>query len=306
MQISRLFEIVYILMNKKNATARELCERFEVSQRTIYRDIETLCQAGIPIYTTKGKGGGIALMENFVLNKSVLSEQEQSEILSALSLLKITTKEDNGQILDKLGALFGNKRTDWIEVDFSNWNSTEEDKQKFSLLKDAILNYNVITFLYYNSNGEKTSRCVEPYKLVFRSQAWYLFGYCRDRKDTRYFKASRIRELHMEDEHFQMSQRAYRSCSEPPATVTYEGLPVHLHISSEMGYRVYDEFSREDISVNADGSFDIHTTLGEGSWLAGYLMSYENYLEVLEPHWLREEMIRKYTSALDRYQPRQS
>jgi predicted DNA-binding transcriptional regulator YafY len=154
MQISRLFEIVYILMNKKSTTAKELSEHFEVSSRTIYRDIETLCQAGIPIYTTKGKGGGISLMENFVLNKSVLSEQEQNEILSALSLFKVTTNEDSGQALSKLGALFGNKRSDWIEVDFSNWNSTEEDKHKFSLLKDSIMNYCVITFQYYNSNGE--------------------------------------------------------------------------------------------------------------------------------------------------------
>ncbi len=303
MQISRLFEIVYILMNKKNTTARELCERFEVSQRTIYRDIEVLCQAGIPIYTTKGKGGGISLMENFVLNKSVLSEQEQNEILSALNLFKVTTNEDNGQVLSKLGALFGNKRSDWIEVDFSNWNSTEEDKYKFSLLKNAIINNCVISFQYYNSNGEKSVRSVEPYKLVFRSQAWYLFGYCRNRKDIRYFKVSRIRELHQENEHFQMNQKAYRSCSEPPVTVMYKSLSVHLRISSEMGFRVYDEFPEEAIRLEADGSFDIRTTLGEGRWLAGYLMSFEDYLEVLEPQQLREEMARKYKNALNRYQP---
>ncbi len=304
MQISRLFEIVYILMNKKNTTARELSERFEMSQRTIYRDIETLCQAGIPIYTTKGKGGGISLMENFILNKSVLSDQEQNEILSALSLFKVTTNEDNGQVLSKLGALFGNKRSDWIEVDFSNWNSTEEDKNKFSLLKDAIINYCVITFHYYNSNGERSLRSVEPYKLVFKSQAWYLFGYCRDRKDTRYFKVSRIRDLQKEEEHFQMSQRAYRSCSEPPATVSYKGLPVLLRISPEMGFRVYDEFPQEAIKLNEDGSFDIRTTLGEGSWLIGYLMSFEDYLEVLEPQKLRDELIRKHNNILNRYQAR--
>lgn len=302
MQISRLFEIVYILMNKKGTTARELSERFEVSSRTIYRDIETLCQAGIPIYTTQGKGGGISLMENFVLNKSVLSEQEQNEIISALSLLKVTTNEDSGQVLSKLGALFGNKRSDWIEVDFSNWNSTEEDKYKFSLLKDSIMNYCVITFQYYNSNGEHSIRRVEPYKLVFRSQAWYLFGYCKDRKDVRYFKISRICELHREDEHFQMSPKAYRSCSEPPATVTYHSIPVHLRISSEMGFRVYDEFPQEAIRVEPDGSFDIHANLEENHFLAGYLMSFEDYLEVLEPQHLREEMITKYKHSLERYQ----
>ena len=145
MQISRLFEIVYILMNKKSTTAKELCEHFEVSQRTIYRDIDTLCQAGIPIYTTKGKGGGIALMDNFVLNKSVLSEQEQNEILAALSGFKVATNTASNQVLHKLGALFGNKSTEWIEVDFSNWNNNEPDKNKFNLIKETILNHKVFT-----------------------------------------------------------------------------------------------------------------------------------------------------------------
>ncbi|MDF2487346.1 MAG: transcriptional regulator, partial [Herbinix sp.] len=107
LQISRLFEIVYILMNKKNTTAKELCDHFEVSRRTIYRDIETLCQAGIPIYTMKGKGGGISLMDNFVLNKSVLSEQDQDDILTALSGFKAATNADTDQVINKLGALFG-------------------------------------------------------------------------------------------------------------------------------------------------------------------------------------------------------
>ena len=132
MQISRLFEIVYILMNKKNTTAKELSEHFEVSQRTIYRDIDTLSQAGIPIYTNKGKGGGIGLMEHFVLNKSVLSEQEQNDILSALQGFKVTSYSDTNQVLSKLNSLFGSKNTDWIEVDFSYWNSKEEDKPKCS------------------------------------------------------------------------------------------------------------------------------------------------------------------------------
>ena len=301
MQISRLFEIVYILMNKKNTTAKELGEHFEVSQRTIYRDIETLCQAGIPIYTTKGKGGGIALMENFVLNKSVLSEREQNDILSALSGFKAITKEDTGQALSKLGAMFGNKRSDWIEVDFSNWNRTEEDKDKFNLLKDSIMSCNVIAFYYYNSNGEKSFRSIEPYKLVFRSQAWYLFGYCRDRQDVRYFKVSRMRDLKVENENFQINQKAFLTSAEPPVTITYPKLSVHLRVSSEMGYRVYDEFPQESISINEDGSFDIRSVLEYGNWIPGYLMSYEEHLEVLEPAELREQVIQKYQRALERY-----
>ncbi|WP_243145627.1 helix-turn-helix transcriptional regulator, partial [Clostridium neonatale] len=101
MQINRLFEIVYILLNKKSITAKELSEHFEVSQRTIYRDIDTLCECGIPIYTSKGKGGGIGLLDSFILNKSILSEDEQNEILCALKSLQATNYKDNNSVLSK-------------------------------------------------------------------------------------------------------------------------------------------------------------------------------------------------------------
>ncbi len=300
MQISRLFEIVYILMNKKNATAKELCEHFEVSQRTIYRDIETLCQAGIPIYTTKGKGGGISLMDNFVLNKSVLSEQEQDEILAALSGFRAATNKDSDRVINKLGALFGNKSSDWIEVDFSNWSSNEMDKNKFNQMKAAILSHNVLGFHYYNSNGQESHRSIEPYKLLFRGQAWYLCGYCRSKKDNRYFKVNRIRDLQVEDETFTPNPSLTKPSGEPSETVSYPMLPVVLKLDAEMGYRVYDEFPGEHIQRNSDGSFLVRTILQGGSWLTGYLMSFEDHLEIMEPLELREEVLQKYRNALSK------
>jgi predicted DNA-binding transcriptional regulator YafY len=300
MQISRLFEIVYILLNKKTVTARELSEHFEVSQRTIYRDIETLCQAGIPIYTNKGKGGGIALMEHFVLNKSLLSDREQNEILSALQGLKATSYADTDKILSKLSTIFGSKNPDWIEVDFSYWNSNAEDKEKFQQLKEAILNHRVIRFDYYNSYGQESHRTLEPGKLIFKGQAWYLYGYCRDKKDERFFKISRMKALQSEDEVFQ--PRPFVLPEEKEA-----GLKANLlrefvfKADSEVAYRIYDEFSKEDIERMDDGSFLVHAKLAAGSWLTGYLMSYEDHIEVLEPESLREQLIAKYNNALKKY-----
>lgn len=298
MQISRLFEIVYLLMNKKNTTARELCEHFEVSQRTIYRDIEILCQAGIPIYTTKGKGGGISLMENFVLNKSVLSEEEQKEILSALSGFHAATNTDTNQVLNKLNTLFGVKQFDWIEVDFSNWNRNEEEKQKFHELKEAILNLNVICFHYYNSYGQASQRTVEPYKMIFRGQAWYLYGYCRGKMDFRYFKTTRIRELLVQKEHYNYHPQNASSNEEPPNPSANQTVEVKLKIDAEFGYRVYDEFPIEAISQFPDGSFLIQATMTTGNWLMGYLMSYEDHIEILQPKELREQLVKIYNNAL--------
>jgi predicted DNA-binding transcriptional regulator YafY len=300
MQISRLFEIVYILMNRKLTTAKELCEHFEVSQRTIYRDIETLCQAGIPIYTNKGKGGGIGLMENFILNKSILSEQEQSNILSALQGLKATGYEDTGQVLSKLNALFGNKNTDWIEVDFTYWNSSEEDKLKYKILKEAILNHKVIEFDYFSSKGEESRRILEPLKLVFRAQAWYLYGYCRSRCALRYFKISRINNLDLIEETFTPA-----IIDRPDEELSFHTnapmINLVLRIDADMAFRVFDEFPKNSITKNKDGSFTIDYNVLAGNWMTGYLMSYEDRIEVLEPLWLRKQLIEKYKNALSKY-----
>jgi predicted DNA-binding transcriptional regulator YafY len=300
MQINRLFEIVYLLMNKKATTAKELSDHFEVSQRTIYRDIETLCQAGIPIYTTKGKGGGIGLMDHFVLNKSVLSSQEQNEILAALHGLKATNYTETDQVLSKLNSLFGTENADWIEVDFSYWNSNEEDKMKFAQIKNAILNHKIILFDYFNSYGQESHRSIGPMKLIFRGQAWYLLGYCLEKKDNRYFKITRMKNLQVTQQEF-ITPSIEAKTEDLPSPNYYDTVPLLLRIDAEMAYRIYDEFPKDAIQRMDDGSFLVHTSMKSGGWLTGYLMSYEDHIEVLEPVELKDNLIQKYKNALSKY-----
>lgn len=125
MKINRLFEIVYLLMDKKSMTAKDLAAHFEVSVRTVLRDIDTLAVAGIPIYTTQGKGGGVRLMDGYVLSKSVLTDKEQTDILSALQSLHAVSVPDVEPVLGKLRALFNKNATSWIDIDFSPWESGE-------------------------------------------------------------------------------------------------------------------------------------------------------------------------------------
>jgi len=181
MQTGRLFEIIYLLLNKERVTARELAERFGVSTRTIYRDIDTISLAGIPVYTEKGKGGGISLLPDFVLSKSVFSEQEQNEILSMLHGLSQLQSADSAQLLQKLSAIFNKTAANWLEVDFSDWNFEREDF--WSDLKTAILSRRIAEFDYYSTYSEKTHRRVEPIQLWFKSKAWYLRAYDLTRKD---------------------------------------------------------------------------------------------------------------------------
>lgn len=196
MQVNnRLFEIIYILMQKKKATAKELAEKFEVSTRTIYRDIEILSRANIPVYATKGKEGGIGLLDGYVLNKSILSEEEQDQILFALQGIKKVRGKEEKDILEKLSTLFNKEINDWIKVDFSNWEKDNEQEERFDMIKKAILDKNLIKFTYYNSNGESSKRTVEPLQIWFKDKAWYLISYCRLKEDYRIFKITRVKEI---------------------------------------------------------------------------------------------------------------
>ena len=207
MQINRLFEIVYILLDKKNVTSRELAERFEVSTRTIYRDVETLSAAGIPIYMKKGRGGGISLLSNFVLNKTVITDAEKEDILSSLKAIEAIDFSQTETTLNKLSSLLGEAKADWIEVDFSAWSNTQNEKDIFNMLKTAVLKKYIVFFSYASAKKQTSQREVEPLKLCFKGGAWYLYGYCCDRKDVRFFKLRRIRELSVSTKEFKRKRR---------------------------------------------------------------------------------------------------
>lgn len=300
MNINRLFKIVYILINRKNITAKELAEQFEVSKRTIYRDIDTLTMSGIPIYTTKGKGGGIHILPEFILNKSLLSSSEQNEILSSLQGLNALNVSNLNSVLDKLSSLFNKHDTNWIDVDFSNWGNNFNIKENFKLLKNSIIEKIIIKFNYYNSRGEKSIRIVEPLKLVFRGQSWYLYGYCTLKKDYRMFKLTRIKSLSCLSQNF---NREVPNNIWPNVDNSYKKtmITLILKICPEMMYRLFDEFEVENIKSNSDGTFTAKASVPKGTWIYGYIMSFGEYAEVLEPSYIKKEMVNKFKNALKNY-----
>jgi len=285
MQTGRLFEIIYILLNKKKVSAGELAAELGVSRRTICRDIDTLSVAGIPIYTEKGKGGGISLLPNFVLNKSILSEQEQNEILSALHGLSNIKTDETDQVLRKLSTVFNRPAANWLEVDFSGW-SHENDY--FNDFKIAILERRITQFDYYNSYGDKTFRRVEPIQLWFKSRSWYLKGFCLTKQDIRLYKLSRIKHLIVTGESFDLRETPAAS-DDPAQDSAYEqqDITLKLRIAPEMAYRVYDEFYESMAEKQPDGSFLVTVTWPEDQWVYGFLLSFGKHIEVLEPAHIR-------------------
>ena len=200
MQIERLLDITFYLLDKRSVTASELAGRFGVSKRTVYRDIDALSLSGIPIYTSKGNGGGIKVMDGFILNKSMLSEREQKEILSALRVLLTVKTDETDHTLKKLEAFFSRAAPDWFEVDFTRWGP--DSGEAFASIKTAIFENRVLKFDYYSAYGEKTRRRVIPHKLWFKSHSWYLKGFCLEKNASRLFKLTRIRDIVVTDEVF--------------------------------------------------------------------------------------------------------
>ena len=300
MQINRLFEIVYLLMDKKNMTAYELASHFEVSKRTILRDIDTLTMAGIPIYTMQGKGGGISIQDKFILNKTVITENEQQQILFALQGMTATQHIETESILSRLKSLFEKADSDWIEVDFSRWGNNATDRAKFDSLKNALLNERAISFSYSSSCGETTDRKVYPLKLVFKSKSWYLQAFCLLKNDYRTFKISRMMNVKMLTDTF--DNRAFPTPEiEPPEYQSPHLIEVKLYFEPHVAYRVYDEFDEQHITKNEDGSFIVTMSLPNDYWLYDYILSFGAAIEVLEPQIVRDEILRQTEKIKNKY-----
>lgn len=292
MKDNRLFRILYYILEKGKVTANELADKFEVSVRTIYRDIDSISSAGIPIYALQGKGGGIEIAEDFVLSKSLLSENEKQQIMSALQGLDNTTIQRENELLTKLSALFKMKNTSWIEVDFNNWQNNKMYEKTFDNIKSAILSKNIISFTYFSSNEKETDRSVKPVRLLFKSQDWYLYALCLLRNDFRYFKLSRIKNLEIHTEKFDDSFENVILKKEMPHENT-----VHIKVKFDrkVAFRVYDEINGE-ITEDNDGNLYSEIEIPNDYNLYNYIFSFGDGAEVLEPKEIRmqiKEMINK-------------
>jgi predicted DNA-binding transcriptional regulator YafY len=217
-KINRLLEITLILLNKKAVTAGELAARFGVSTRTIYRDIDDLSASGVPVFTNKGSSGGISLLENYAINRTLLTDHERDSLLLALKTLQATRYPEIDAIMEKIGAVFKQAgAADWVQVEFSPWGSGPNEENKFFDIKRAILECRVTGFDYINVNGILSRRKTEPMLLLFKGQAWYVWGYCRTKHDFRTFRISRIRNIEVTGDKFVRRPLANAREEEPEA-----------------------------------------------------------------------------------------
>ena len=293
MQPQRLFEIVYLLMDRGTSTTAELAAKLEVSERTVRRDVDALSAAGVPVYMTRGKGGGVHLMDGYVLDRSVLSEREQSDIMAALSALNRTgaSGEASDETAARLGRLFQHENVDWLDMDFSFWGAPPNYRAAFDAIRNATIGRHPLSFAYFDATGNRTERTVEPAQLVFKESSWYVRAWCREREAWRTFKLFRI---------------DWETIDVAPDTFEARPMPAFdegghmkgtdrlvMRFAPEAESRVREEFAPETIEREADGSWRVTLACDIGERTRSYLLSFGPLLEVLEPAdvraWLREQ-----------------
>lgn len=283
----RLFQMVYYLLDKGKTTAPELAEKFEVSIRTIYRDIDVLSSVGIPVYTIQGKGGGICLPEHFILNRSLITAAEQDQLLIALQGIRGLDEGSSQLLLKKLGAVFQKQTTNWLEIDFSDWQQQKEEG--FRKLKQAIFQKKRIEFTYFSQTSIESTRKVEPLKLIFKAREWYLFAYCCTKEDNRLFKLKRIRKLLLTEEVFERS--APESVLQPEKIYTAEKQLVKLAFAPDLAYHVYENF--DTIEEADDGRLFVAADYPINEGFYRFLLSFGNQVEVLAPAFIRKTLSEK-------------
>ncbi|MGI2294341.1 helix-turn-helix transcriptional regulator [Paenibacillus sp. GXUN7292] len=296
MKLERLMTITILLLNRKRVQAQELADQLEVSLRTIYRDLDSLGQAGIPIVSYTGMEGGYEIMDSFRLDRQLLSFDELTALSTALRGLESTKAYDRSNmdlLLGKVGAMVAQAEQgragegDRIHIDFTPWKNSEEDQGRYDSLRQAVNERKLIRFKYTSRTGGEQEREVEPMALVLKNYAWYLHGYCRLRDDYRIFKLTRIRELSLQAETFLRRAESLAQLNErwkiPTIYEANERFAVVLLFKASAAVSVMDHFDEKDIEQLPDGQLLVRTTYSNERWLIRTVFHYMTDVTLLEP-----------------------
>lgn len=301
MKIDRMIGILSILLQNEKTTAPELAKIFEVSRRTIGRDIEALCNAGIPIFTVQGSGGGIRIMDGYRMNRTILTSKDMQMILAGLrSLDSVSGSNYYRQLMEKIqtGASDFVSGRDSIFIDLSSWYK-ETLAPKIKLIQDAIEERKLLSFHYYAPKGE-SKRMIEPYYLIFKWSSWYVWGFCTEKKDFRMFKLNRMDLLNKDSTNFTAKEVPL------PDFSTEKIFPVEMKVKAlfceELKWKLVEEFGANCFTKNEDGRLLFSADYTDKKNLLCWLLTFGDQVEVLEPAEVKDEMIRIAKNILHKYE----
>jgi len=300
MKVDRLVSIIMILLDKERIGAQELADTFEVSSRTIYRDIDAINMAGIPVCSVPGVGGGFEIMQKYKIDKKIFSTADLSAILMGLSGLSNVIRGDElVNALAKVKSFIPADRANDIElkanqihIDLSPWMGNRNIQPYLEMIQTALQQSRLLSFEYADRYGNKTVRTAEPYQLVLKSNHWYLQGYCHKRNDFRLFKLSRISNLLMQEEIFTPRdyQKPILEFEEILATMQTE---IKIRVHKSVMDRVLDFCPYEHFSPDGDEHYIVRFPFIENDYYYNILFSFGNKCECLEPLHIRTEMKRR-------------
>ena len=300
MKIDRLIGILSILLQKDMVTAPELAEHFEVSRRTINRDIEALSKAGIPIQTLQGSGGGISIMKGYRMDRTLLTSKDMQMILAGLrSLDSVSGSGYYGQLMEKIqtGSSELISGRDSVLIDLSSWYKTSL-APKISTIQDAIEKRHILDFYYYAPSGE-SERSIEPYYVVFKWTSWYVYGWCLKRKDYRLFKLNRMDKVRETENGFTCRNAPVPDLSSElvyPRNIILKAL-----FDPDMKWRLVEEFGPDCYEVQKDGRLLLIRDYSDIENLTMWMLTFGDKVEVLDPPEVRNKLKNMAESMIQIY-----
>jgi predicted DNA-binding transcriptional regulator YafY len=303
MKLERLISMIYKLLNHEVLSASMLAEEYQVSQRTIYRDIDVLCAAGFPIISHQGYKGGYGIMDGYKMDKSLLGAYDVDALITVLSSLSTVFKDKRAQgTIERLQTIGHEQQTPSLAVDLET-SRTEPDA--LGHLRTGITQRKLVRFDYINANNERTTRDLEPLWLHFKYRNWYVYGFCRARRDYREFRLSRMMNVLLTQESFQPRQVMPKETSSVNTDWSDQLQDVVLRVGPTALAEALDQFQQADKQFHPDGSMLLRIPVYkplEARWLWSILLSFGSGAEVLEPLALREILKEQLQHTLQLYE----
>ncbi|MBQ4841632.1 YafY family transcriptional regulator [Bacillus safensis] len=295
MKIDRILSIVMLLISKKQIQAKDLAELHEVSVRTIYRDIETINQAGIPVVTTQGAGGGISLVDDYRLEKKLFTDDDIELILTALeSMSSAYSFKESEHVLKKIKSLIPSptdesEKQHHVFIDLSSWGKDSQAEKKLQLIHTAASAHQFIQFTYRNAKGETLPRKVEPYTLVLKGRHWYLYAFCCVKNDFRLFKLTRMTDLitisaYFRPKRIKNEEKPWNdSWHEEPSVTT-----LTLRLTEASVGKVKEWVDENELIICSDGTYLATLTVPQDDWLHSFLFHLGPDADILSPQHIKE------------------
>lgn len=308
MKMTRIISIIMLLLEHDLISATKLAEMFEVSPRTIYRDVDTILMAGIPVETFPGVTGGISIMPEYKIDKKLFTLSDITALLIGLGSIHSTlSNEELMATIVKIKGLvpadqYKNIETtlNQITIDHTPWHGNQRLISNINLIKSAMSDKRLITFKYYDRLGKKSFRKIEPYRLALKNASWYIQGYCCDRNDFRIFSISRMEALKLSDEQFTPREFDYNSKDLEFRTGQNPTL-LKLRVHESLRGNILEYCSEESIQDVEEGHFIAYFSMVEDDYWYSILLQFGDKCECLEPFHVREELKNRISNMLNLY-----